>query len=120
MKDAWNDIMSPAPEPDPDKMIAYLEGRLGPEERHEVERMLADSSFTDEALEGLGLVKDPSKLPHITAALEEQLRLRIRKQKKERKKRRARFEVSFPVVLTITLLVLAVLAYLVLRLYGHR
>lgn len=120
MKDAWNDIMQPAPEPDPDKLIAYLEGRLGPEERHEVERMLSEAGFDDDAMEGLGMVKDPSRLPGITADLEKELRDRLRKQKHERRTRKAGFQVSLPVVLTITLLVLVVLAYVVLRLYGHR
>jgi anti-sigma factor RsiW len=120
MKDAWNDIMSPVPEPDPEKLIAYLEGKLGPEERHEVERMLGDAGFNEEALEGLSMVKDPSQLAAITAQLDEQLRQKLRKKKKERTKRRAGFRVSLPVVLTVSLLILVVLAYIVLRLYGHK
>ena len=119
MKDAWNDIMSPAPEPDPDKLIAYLEGRLGPEERHEVERMLSEAGFDDEAMEGLGMVKDPARLPQITADLEEQLRKRLRKQKNERRKKTMGFPISMPVALTFILLILVVLAFVVLRLYGR-
>ena len=83
-----------------------------------MERMLSEAGFDDEAMEGLGMVKDPSRLPAITADLEEHLRQKLRKQKVERRKHKAGFRVSLPVVLTITLLVLVILAYLVLRLYG--
>lgn len=46
----WNNGKGRLPE---DKLMAYLEGRLSPEEQHEVEAWLAEEGMESDAIEGL-------------------------------------------------------------------
>jgi anti-sigma factor RsiW len=121
MSDAWNDIMGKGREPDQQKLIDYLEGRLSPEERHEVERLFTESPFIDEAMEGLGMVGDKGKLPRITDELNAQLQQRLKKRKVAKEASPFRIpDRSLVLILTVTLLVLVMLAFVVYRMYTHR
>jgi anti-sigma factor RsiW len=120
MSDAWKDIWDNGPEPDQQKLIDYLEGRLSAEEKHEVERMLADSRFADEAMEGLSQLGDPKRIPRITADLNRDLQQRLAKKGKGRGPIPRMPDRSLVLLLTVTLLVLIVLAYVVYRMYLPR
>ena len=50
MRDIWKNGEGRLPE---DKLMAYLEGRLTPEEQHEVEAWLSAEGMEADALEGL-------------------------------------------------------------------
>jgi anti-sigma factor RsiW len=119
MSDAWNDILGDGQVPDQRKLIDYLEGRLSPEERHEVERLLAGTPFSDEAMEGLGMVKDRERLPAITAELNSHLQQRLRKKKAGKVPTLRIPDRSLVLILTVTLLVLIMLAFVIYRMYTH-
>lgn len=50
VNDIWNSGKGKLPE---DKLMAYLEGKLSPEEQHEVEAWLAQDGMEGDAIEGL-------------------------------------------------------------------
>jgi ferric-dicitrate binding protein FerR (iron transport regulator) len=50
LNDIWNSGKGKLPE---DKLMAYLEGKLSPEEQHEVEAWLAEEGMESDAVEGL-------------------------------------------------------------------
>jgi ferric-dicitrate binding protein FerR (iron transport regulator) len=70
----------PLPE---EKLLAYLEGRLSPEEQHEVEEWLAEEGMESDALEGL------SQLPPADAR-ESVTRLNYKLRKETAGKKRSR------------------------------
>jgi anti-sigma factor RsiW len=115
MTDKWKDILSGSGAIDSRKLMDYLEGKLTDEEKHEVESRLADSPFLDEAMEGLSQMKDKQMIATILTELNRQLDRKIA----QRKTRRTR-TLQFPVWLllaTAAVIILAVLAYVVYRMY---
>jgi hypothetical protein len=120
MRDAWKNLWPSGRVPDQQKLIDYLEGKLSPEEKIEMERILTDSTFVEEALEGLSQIKDRKRIPHITDKLNEQLRDRLRKSK-------ARPKHSFPLpegalvnILTVLVIILILIAYMIYHMYTQR
>ena len=62
MSENWLDILSKNSNIDQQKLLDYLEGKLSEEERHEVEKLMADSDFINDAVEGLENMKDKQKI----------------------------------------------------------
>jgi anti-sigma factor RsiW len=114
MKQAWEDILHAHTSIDPQKLLDYLEGRLDDKEKHAVEAMLADSPFLDDALEGLGNVKDKQKIASILHELNHQLKHSAQ----ARNKRQRRKQLSFPgwlLFATITIIILGVLGFIIYK-----
>ena len=72
----------PVPE---DKLLAYLEGRLSPEEQREVELWLAEEGMESDALDGLNMVR-PAETRHTIDRLNHRLRKELAGKKKRRRK----------------------------------
>jgi anti-sigma factor RsiW len=96
-----------------DKLMAYLEGRLSPEEQHEVEAWLAEEGMESDALEGLQQLA-PGDAKQSAARLNNELRKMITGKKERRKKQIRNTPWSWTAILVI--LLLAILAYMVLHL----
>lgn len=114
MNGDWERILSDHPDIDPERLSAYLEGRLSAEERHRVERLMAASDFVSDAVDGLSAMPDRSRLPGIVADLNRGLRRRTR----ERRRRLFRNGTGFPIWLayaTVLILGLVVVAWVILR-----
>jgi anti-sigma factor RsiW len=114
MSGDWDRILSEHPDIDPERLTAYLEGRLTGEERHRVERLIAASDFVADAVEGLSAMPDRTRLPGIVADLNRGLRRRTR----ERRRKLFRNGMGFPLWLayaTALIIALIALAWLVLR-----
>lgn len=116
MNDAWKDLLDRHPDIDPGRLLAYLEDRLTDRERHEVEIRMAESDFMSEAMEGLAQVKDPGRLSPIVGELNRGLRKRIRSEVFERRRGPAGFP-GWLIVATLLIVALAVLGYIVYRMY---
>lgn len=95
-----------------EKLIAYLEGRLSPEEQHEVEAWLAEEGMESDALEGLQQLA-PEETRQSAVRLNNELRKMIAGKKERRKKHIRDNPWSWTAVVIILLLV--ILAYIVLR-----
>ncbi len=94
-----------------DKLMAYLEGELSAAEQHEVEQWLADEGMESDALEGLhGMKADDTR--HSISKLNHKLRSAILSKKRKRRSLKTEY-VTWTAILII--LLLAVLAYIVIR-----
>jgi len=116
MNDKWQDILQKTGQISEQKLMDYLEGRLTPEESHEVEKLMVDSGFIDDAVEGLSEMKDKQKIAVILQELNGQLKTRIR-QKTKRNKLLIPDQLTLAVVTTVTVLFLIIIAYVIYRMY---
>ena len=116
MSDAWKALLDRHPEISHDRLLAYLEGRLDEKESHEVERLMADSAFMSEAMEGLAQVGDRKKLSPILAELNRELQRSVGAGKGKGRGRTAAFP-GWLLLATLLIVALAVLGYIVYRMY---
>lgn len=113
--DIWNDMPHGLPE---ERLTAYLEGRLSPEEAHEVEAWLATEGMESDAIEGLqDIAPDDAtqRVQHLNRDLRRQLGSKRRRQRKYFK------ENKWGVVAIAVIILLIVLGFAVLKmsLKGH-
>ena len=99
---------------DNQKLMDYLSGKLSEQEKHEVEKWMADNDFSNEALEGLQEFKDRNNLQNYVDQLNKDLNsyLRIKKQRREKRKIKDTPWVYYTIVV---LLLLIVIAYIVIK-----
>lgn len=102
-----------------EELLKYLEGQLDAEQQHEVEKKMMDSSFVDDALEGLATYQSKEKLKLQVEQLNKglQKQLDARKQKKEKRNIK---ELPWIITAVIIILLLGLLGYLVLHVYHHQ
>lgn len=117
------DIWSAAPEGEEglpeDKMMAYLEGKLSPEEEHEVELWLGNEGMESDALEGLQALP-PEEARKITGQLNQQLRQTMGQKARKRRRGIADQRHIWIAVVTILLLIVACFAVIHLLRKGHK
>jgi ferric-dicitrate binding protein FerR (iron transport regulator) len=93
------------------QLLAYFEGQMSVEERHRVEEWLAGDGMESDALEGLRELS-----PQDTKASIEKINFHLRKKIKEKKRARRLLRTDQVTLLAVCIiLLLAVVAYLVLR-----
>ncbi|RYY64009.1 MAG: hypothetical protein EOO12_10825 [Chitinophagaceae bacterium] len=115
MNERLKDILSSLhSEVDQETLLRYLEGHLAPERQHELEAQLLDNDFEADALEGLLALPDSGKLPGIVDALNHDLRKKTQKRRSRRGKT-ARIE-PWLLLTLVTVLLLVLVAFLVVRL----
>ena len=59
---------------DQETLLLYLQGKLSSEKKHEVEKKLLESEFTDDAIEGLQEIKDKEQITYMVEMLNRELR----------------------------------------------
>lgn len=95
---------------EPEKLIAYLNKELPPEEAQAVEEQLAADEFEQTALEGLETAQNKKQLDHLTHQLNRELQKKIRKRNQQKNKLSLlQLPLTLPVILIFILLI--VLAY---------
>lgn len=107
-------ILSQVKDADQRKLLDYLENKLSPEERHEVERLLIDSDFESDAAEGLEQVIEKHDLPVVINQLNKRLIKKLHGRRKKLLKKKPP-ELMIPVVTTIIILLLVLMFYILLR-----
>jgi hypothetical protein len=115
MSESYKDILSHlSTEVDQETLMLYLQGKLSEEKKHEVEKILLQNEFEDEALEGLQEFKDKEQLQYMTEMLDRDLKKKTEKKKKRREKLQLKDQpwLYFSILI---LLLLIVLSYLVIR-----
>ncbi|MBK7434683.1 MAG: hypothetical protein IPI66_12840 [Chitinophagaceae bacterium] len=97
-----------------DKLLDYLNKKLSAGEAHELEKQMADDEFMNDAVEGLGEVKNKKDLSAYVDQLNRDLQKQLDKKKKRREKRRIKEQpwVYFTIVL---LLLLIVISYILIK-----
>ena len=116
MNDKWQDILQKTGQISEQKLMDYLQGRLSPEESHEVEKLMVDSGFIDDAVEGLSEMKDKQKIAVILQELNGHLNSKI-KQKSKKNKLIIPDQLTLTIATTVTVLLLIVMAYVIYRMY---
>lgn len=115
MPDNLKDILSHlSSEVDQETLIKYLEGRLSEQEKHDVEKKMLASDFTDDAMEGLQQFKDKAKLSVLVEQLNRDMKKKLEKNKRRREKKRIQ-EHPWLYIAIIIILLLTVLSYIVIH-----
>jgi predicted anti-sigma-YlaC factor YlaD len=115
MSESYKDILSHlSTEVDQETLLLYLQGKLSEEKKHEVEKILLQNEFEDEALEGLQEFKDKEQLQYMTEMLNRDLKKKTEKKKKRREKMQLK-EQPWLYISILILLLLIVLSYMVIQ-----
>lgn len=91
---------------DEQMLMDYLEGKLNKEQAHEVEQMMTESGFLNDAVEGLSEMRDKQRIATILHELNTKLQVKTQKQKRK-------YQPLFPNQQTLTLVVLITILLLV-------
>ena len=105
-------------DPTDDELLKYLEGRLSGEQLHEFEKKMVDSSFINDAVEGLENFHSKEQLQQYVQQRNKNLQhqLQVKKQKKEKRKIK---DMPWILLAVVLILLLCMLGYTVLH-YYHR
>jgi hypothetical protein len=115
MNDKWNDIINdPSADLNEKMLMDYLEGKLNAEERHRVERLMSDSGFIDDAVEGLSGMKDKQKIATILHQLNTQLHAKTVK-KRKKYNQLIPDQQTLTIATMVTILLLVVIAFVIFK-----
>lgn len=104
---------------DNQKLMDYLSGKLSGQEKHEVEKWMADNDFANDAMEGLEAFKASAHLSSYVDQLNKDLHQYLQQKKNRRKKRRLQDPgwIYFAIVLILALIAIT---YAVIHLLKHQ
>src|SRR6186713_2783650 len=106
MKEEYNDLFTTTQCPTQQRLLDYVQGRLTPEQQHEVELHLADCELCSEAVEGLAAFEKKEQIPGMLKQMKKQM-LRKLRTRKRRKDQVAYFTQLAIIVIVILFIVLA-------------
>jgi cobalamin biosynthesis Mg chelatase CobN len=116
MPDRLKDILSHlSTEVDQETLLKYLEGRLSEEQKHEVEKKMLATEFSDDAMEGLQEIKNKKDLSSLVEQLNRDLHKKLEKKKQRREKFRIKDQTWLYITIVIILLLLVVSFVVVYR-----
>ncbi|MFW2475929.1 MAG: hypothetical protein ACN4EP_03390 [Sediminibacterium sp.] len=99
-------------------LLRYLEGKTSAEERYAIEKRMADSEFINDAVEGLQDFQDKRKLDQYARQLNLQLQKQTSKGRRNKRRRQLNSQ-QWTLITIVTILLLCILAYWVIRIYQH-
>jgi hypothetical protein len=108
------DILNTDDELNHEELLRYLQGEASEEERFAVEKQMADSSFVDDAVEGLQHFKDPKAVNEYVEQLNRQLQ-KYTAIRAARKRRRKLKDDNWVIIAILGILVLCVAGYLLIH-----
>lgn len=99
---------------DNQKLMDYLSKQLSKQDTHDLEKMMAEDEFINDAVEGLEQFNNVSKLPVSVEQLNRELQKQIAKKKDRREKRKIKDQpwVYFTIIL---LLILTIVCYVIIK-----
>lgn len=101
-----------------EQLLSYLQGNLNADELHEVEKQMADSSFINDAVEGLQNFSSNKKLEEYVAQLNTQLSQQLSTRKQQKEKRKIK-DLQWPLIAVAIILLLCLIGYVVIRMFQH-
>ena len=99
-----------------DKLLDYLNKNLSAAEAHEVEKQMADDEFMNDAVEGLENFKNKKDVSLLVQQLNSELKKQTEKKKAKKEKRKLKDQ-PWLYITIVTLLILIIVAYLVIKKY---
>ncbi len=99
---------------DNQKLMDYLSHKLSAQESHELEKLMADDDFVNDAVEGLEQIGDTKKMTISVDELNRELQKQIAKKKNRKEKRKLKEQpwLYFTIVL---ILLLAAICYVLVK-----
>ena len=99
---------------DNQKLMDYLSQQLSKQDSHDLEKMMADDEFMNDAVEGLEQFDNVKKLPLSVEQLNRALQKQITKKKSRKEKRKIKDQpwVYFTIIL---LLILTIVCYIIIK-----
>jgi hypothetical protein len=117
MSDDLKDILSNLNKDiEQDKLLDYLNKKLSAAEAHEVEKQMADDEFMNDAVEGLENFKNKESLSLLVEQLNKDLKKQTEKKKLKKEKRKLKDQ-PWLYITIVTLLLLVIIGYLVIKKY---
>ena len=117
MPSKYKDIFSHlSTDVDQETLLLYLQEKLSAEMKHEVEKKLLESEFTDDAVEGLKEIKNKKQIAYMVEMLNRDLKKKLAKKKQRREKMRIKDQPWLYISILI-LILLIVISYIVIRRY---
>ncbi len=104
------------PAPQEEELLRYLNKELTPDEQHEVEEYLIDDDFYEDAVEGLEMLSGNTDLSSVVNDLNKNLDKQLKKKNKRRNRKIP--AQTWPVISVVIILILAVVAYMVIKKLG--
>lgn len=99
-----------------EKLLEYLNRKLSEQEQHDLEKHLNDDEFMSDALDGLQQLNNKTDVPFLVQQLNAGLKKQLDKNKKNRKRRRIMND-SWIYYTIILLLILASIAFVVIKMF---
>lgn len=99
-----------------DKLLDYLNKNLSAAEAHELEKQMADDEFMSDAMEGLENIRNKKDISVLVQQLNAQLKKETAKKKAKKEKRRLKDQ-PWLYIAIVTILLLAIIAYIVIKKY---
>ena len=99
-----------------EKLLDYLNKNLSAAEAHEVEKQMADDEFMNDAMEGLENFKNKKDVSLMVQQLNSEMKKQTAK-KKARKEKRKLKDQPWLYITIVTLLILVIVAYIVIKKY---
>lgn len=96
-----------------EELLRYLDANTSEEKKHAIEQKLADTSFENDAVEGLQQMKAETLSTNV-AQLNSKLREQLLSQKRKKDKHKIR-NLQWGVLAVVIILLLCILAYVVIR-----
>lgn len=118
MSDVHN-ILFDGEELSDEQLINYLKGNLSDEELHNVEKQMADSSFVNDAVEGLQNFSSDKKLDAYVKQLNDNLHQQLTN-KKQLKEQRNFKDLQWYVLAVVLILILCLLSYVIVMMVKRR
>ena len=110
------DILNEEENPKNDNLLKYIQGDLSKDELYEVEKQIASSDFTSDAMDGLQQIRNKRSIDDYVDELNRQLQKQV-SVKKQRKEKRKLKDNQWIVIAVVVVLGLCVLGYAVIRYY---
>lgn len=115
MRENLKNILSHlTPDIDQETLLLYLQGKLSDEQKHEVEKKLADNDFDSDAMDGLEEFKDKQQIAYTVEMLNRDLKKRVEK-KKQRRAKMALKDQSWLYIAVFIVILLVIICYIIIR-----
>lgn len=96
-----------------DELMNYVKGKSSEGEKHAMEKKMADSSFVNDAVEGLQDFSSPEKINTYVQQVNQELHKYLHEKKSARKKTVT--NLSWQIIAVITIIVLCILGYIIIE-----
>ena len=117
MSDNLKDILSNLNKDiEQEKLLDYLNKNLSAAEAHDIEKQMADDEFMNDAVEGLENFKNKKDVSLLVQQLNSELKKQTEKKKAKKEKRKLKDQ-PWLYITIVTLLILIIVAYLVIKKY---